>query len=135
MVDALERKSLLQLVNKIVYELGNSTYFQYLFHVKVLMYFLHLKFNVYDRMGDSVDHRKHFHQRMTLIQGNDVLLCHSFPSSLQGPTLAWIHYLSLYSISTFIHFIVHEFGQTNIGYRLYDKCKDVRERESACAMM
>ena len=58
-------------------------------------------FAMFDGSNDPYDHMLHYNQAMTLNTGNDRLLCKVFPSSLQGPALAWFHKLPHNSINSF----------------------------------
>ena len=63
--------------------------------------FVILTFTTFDGSADPYDHMLHYNQAMTLNNGNDRLLCKVFSASLRGPTLAWFHKLSHYSINSF----------------------------------
>ena len=50
-------------------------------------------FAMFNGSSDPYDHMLHFSQAMTLNAGNDRLLCKVFPTSLQGPALAWFSHI------------------------------------------
>ena len=58
-------------------------------------------FTMFDNSTNPYDHMLHYNQAMTLNAGNDLLLCKVFPTSLQGPALAWFHKLPQHSVNTF----------------------------------
>ena len=58
-------------------------------------------FAMFDGSNDPYDYMFHYNQPMTLNASNDHLLCKVFPTSLQGPTLAWFHKLPRNSINSF----------------------------------
>ena len=58
-------------------------------------------FTMFNGSNDPYDHMLHFNKTMTLNAGHDHLLCKVFPTSLQGPALAWFHKLSCNSINSF----------------------------------
>ena len=63
--------------------------------------FVMTTFAMLDGSNDPYDHRLHCNHAMTLNANNDHLLCKVFPSSLQGPGLAWFHKLPRNSINPF----------------------------------
>ena len=58
-------------------------------------------FAMFDGFADPYDHMLHYNQAMILNIGNDRLLCKVFPTSLQGPALAWFHKLPRNLINPF----------------------------------
>ena len=50
-------------------------------------------FAMFNSSSDPYDHMLHYNPAMTLNTGNNHLLCKVFPTSLQGPALAWFHRL------------------------------------------
>ena len=58
-------------------------------------------FAMFDDSNNPYDHMLHYNQAMTLNAGNDPLLCKVFPTSLQGPALAWFYRLQHNSVNSF----------------------------------
>ena len=60
-----------------------------------------LTFNMFDGSSDPYGHMLYYNQAMALNVGNEQLLCKVFPTSLQGPVLAWFHKLLRSSVNSF----------------------------------
>ncbi|XP_043717581.1 uncharacterized protein LOC122665491 [Telopea speciosissima] len=58
-------------------------------------------FEAYDRKTDPNNHISYFNVMMIVYDGSNVVSCHSFPTSLKGPTVLWFAKLKLNSIRSF----------------------------------